>query len=581
MTLTKLLTIIGICFTSSICAQDLTICVNDKGKVGFTDKNGNEVVKCIYDNAQPFRNGVSIVSKSEKYGIINTSGDVLLPLKYSGITKWNDELYLVKDGKKVGLVDQSGKLVLDPIYSNISKPNCYGKALISVGGKATVNEKKTYMFGAKYGIIDNHGRMIITPTYNGFYEFSYDGASSAVYTEGKRLNFSFHYTTDTLVTDCSYIGFNKTPWNIIKAGIMDSEGKELVPMKQYDFVMQPENGMARYYNVSKKQVVCGYHNINANKGFIATTIKGSIDTLKMWTHGDFHGDLAQVRIGGAWSLIDKNGQALRTGYSQVQHSAIANVWCGKNANGVYDVFDGQNTDIPTLSGYKDIKLSTVSNDMEVYVVQKDLLYGAVNRSGETMVPFEYDAASACIHNVIPVMKTGKWGLVSIKNEPIIPMEYAGVVLPQESNAMDYWVMKSDSLYYHYNVEKRSVSGNAYKLVTNFTNGVAFVAPQNQVVEDTPINRAQCFVPNTAKNIITALDWKQVLGAFGILVKSDDTVLIDKPVSTLYKDAVLKKINELGCRKLTESETKDVLLEVTRGNRSYDLKSTIGEEEWNY
>ena len=41
------------------------------------------------------------------------------------------------------------------------------------------------------------------------------------------------------------------------------------------------------------------------------------------------------------------------------------------------------------------------------------------------------------------------------------------------------------------------------------------------------------------------------------------------------------IKRLGNRKLTEAEKKAIMLYVTRENRSYDLKSKINEDEWDY
>ena len=155
-------------------AQELKILVNKKGKIGYADLNGNEVIKCQYESAQPFNNGIAIVTKSGKSGIIDATGKVLLPLKYTQILTWNNELYIIKDGKKMGLADHQGKVVLPANYSHISRPNCYGKALVAVGGKATANEKKTYMANAKYGIIDTRGNILVTPKYKGLYEFSFD-----------------------------------------------------------------------------------------------------------------------------------------------------------------------------------------------------------------------------------------------------------------------------------------------------------------------------------------------------------------------------------------------------------------------
>ena len=83
-------------------AQDLKISVNKKGKVGFVDKDGKVVVKCIYDSASPFSDGVSIVSKSGKSGIINTSGKELLPLKYTQISSWASNVYLIKNDPSSG-----------------------------------------------------------------------------------------------------------------------------------------------------------------------------------------------------------------------------------------------------------------------------------------------------------------------------------------------------------------------------------------------------------------------------------------------------------------------------------------------
>ena len=56
-------------------AQDLTIMVNQKGKVGFADLSGNEVIKCKYESAQPFKDGIAIVETvSPSYTIEGKDG---------------------------------------------------------------------------------------------------------------------------------------------------------------------------------------------------------------------------------------------------------------------------------------------------------------------------------------------------------------------------------------------------------------------------------------------------------------------------------------------------------------------------
>lgn len=561
-------------------AQELNIIVNQKGKVGYVDKDGNEVIKCQYESAQPFSDGAAIVTKAGKQGIINTSGKVLLPLKYTQILPWNKDLYIIKDGKKVGLTDHQGKIVLPADYSHISKPNCYGKALIALGGKATSNEKKTYMANAKYGIIDIKGNILITPKYKGFYEFSFDGKNQYPYYEGKRLLFTHHYTVDTLVTDCSYIGYSGNNISIYNAGIMDGNGKELLKTGLYTLVMKPQDGMVRYYTVKKKQTLCGYYNLNTGKGFQAAIFDNAIDKMNFWSHGDFTGDIAPVN-GQSWSFIDKAGKSLRSGYTSLKHSQTTEMWAAKNENNKWDVFDNSNNDVANLSGFNDINFPVNNGDKEIYTVLKNGRYGCITRSGDTVLPFEYEQALGNNFDMIAVRKNGKWGLVSASNICLIPTEYANIVLPSERNARHFWVMKSDSLYYHMNLTTDMLAQKGYKTVTNFTDGIAHVAPSDMKVEDTQVNRAQMFVPNTPKATIDALDMAKSANAFGYLINTDDVLLIDIPVSALYRDAVVRELNTLRGAIPTETEKKNILLKVTRENRSYDLQSTIGEDEWNF
>ncbi len=580
MKIKSILCFIALTLFINVQAQDLKISVDKKGKVGFVDQSGNQIVKCQYESAQPFKDGTAIVTKSGKSGIIDTKGTVLLPLKYTQISTWTKELYLVKDGKKMGLVNHSGKVILPVKYSHVSKLNCYGKALIALGGKATSHEKKTYMGNAKYGIIDNNGNILITPKYKGLYEFSYDGANYKVYREGKRLAFSYHYTADTLITDCSYLGFSKNGINIYDAGIMDGNGKEILKQGLYSFVMQPQSGMVRYYIVKRKQTLCGYHNLSTGKGMQVDKIDSNIDGINYWTHGDFIGDIAPVN-GSSWSFIDKTGKTLRSGYTLLKHSQHIGLWAAKNETAKWDVFDDSNNDVESLSGYEDINFPTNVDDAEVFSVMKNGKYGCITRSGETKVPFEYDNALGNSFDMVLVKKEGKWGMITPNNVGVIPTEYIDIVLPSERNSKHFWVKKEDSLYYHYNVSSQKLSVTGYKAASNFKEGIAHVVPVKMTLNDTPVNRAQIFVPNTAKATIDAANITKYKDAFGYLLDTNDILLMDQPVSTLYIDDVVKEINKRGNQNLTESEKKNILLYVTRENRSYNLNSKISEEEWNY
>ena len=567
-------------FSINVQAQELKILVNKKGKIGFADQNGNVVIKCQYESAQPFTSdGIAIVTKSGKSGIINTSGKVLLPLKYSQIYPWNSALYMIKDGKKMGLANHKGKVVLPVNYSHISKPNQFGRALIAKGGKASKNDKKTYMAKAKYGIIDSEGDILIEPKYKGLYEFA-NNNTSYPFREGKRLLFSYHNITDTLETDCSYMGYSNNAFSINKAGILDRNGKVLLKNGQYYYVMQPQSNMTRYYIVKKKETLYGYYNLSTGKGFQVDKYDKSIGDMGFWSHGDFIGDIAPVN-GSTWSFIDKSGKQLRTGYSAIRHSQTTALWAAQNASGKWDVFNENNEDVKDLSDFDDIIFPNKQGDKEIFSVAKDGKYGCITRNGNMVVPFDYEMAMGNTYDVIPVKKDGKWGLLSADNTCFIPNDYANIMLPTERNATIFWVQKSDSLYYHYNMSTGKTSSNGYKTVSNFQKGFAYVVPQNLEVEDTPINRAQIYEPNTPKKTIDALDISKHLGEFVNIINDKDEMVFDLPVSTMYYEKIRDEIIKRGKSTLTVSEKKNILLEATRENRSYDLKSTLGEEEWNY
>ena len=596
--LTMMLVVVG------VQGQDLKIHVDNKGRVGFADSKGNVVIDCKYESAFPFSNGVAIVYKSKKYGMINTSGTEVLPLKYSSITTWND-LYLIKDGKKMGLANRSGNIILKADYSMISKSNCYGKAIIAIGGKATANEKKTYMAGAKYGIINKDGKILITPQYKGLYEFAYNGQESVYLHEGKRLLFSYHNTTDTLLTDCEYLGFSKNGWNIYEAGVIDGYGKVLAKEGLYSYVMLPKSGMIRYYNAKKKETICGFHNIAKGESLQVAVFNSPLADINYWTHGDFIGDIAPVN-GTSWSFINKSGNTLRSGYTALKHSDMTGLWAAKNSSGKWDVFDDNNNNVEGLSGYNEIEFPGQKDDKHLFSVKKIDKYGAVSKSGEIVIPFEYELIMGNTYDVFAVKKNGKWGALTTDNKILFPTEYVNFVLPSERNSQHFWVQQSDSLYYHLNLTNGKISAIGFKGVYNFNEGIAFVIPEGFDVQKSILNRAQLYLPNTpynqiygttaatnnsntkkrgklintiAQQIKTVDPFKSV--NFGLLMNTDDVLLINKPVSAFYVDAAKKEIKNLGNRALTDMEAKDVLLKITRENRVYGLNEMLDEDEWNY
>lgn len=574
----KLLTcLFALFFSGTLFAQQLTISVDKKGKVGFCDQNGKVVVKHQYDSAFPFSNGVAVVMKGKKYGVINEAGKIVLPLKYSSISSWTSDLFLVNDGKKVGLASYSGIIVLPVKYSYISKPNCYDRALIALGGKTYTSGVKSYRMNAKYGIINSRGAVMVEAKYKGLYEFSLDASKEKAMHEGKRLDCSNRLTNDTLLTDCKYLGFSKGILGGQRAGLLDENGNQLIKEGMYNYILYPKNDMVRYYITSKKQTICGYYNlIDRSVVQVAVFTKPMAD-ITFWTHGDFTGELAPVN-GKIWKFVNKAGKEVRSGYTSLIHSEYLRLWAAKEDN-KWIVFDENNSDVKELSGYEYIGFPYDKNDKAIFSVSRDGKYGCIDKSGKTIIPFEYDQIMGNRYDCFVAKKKDMWGVLSIDNKVLVPCSYNSIYLPICKDTEHFWVEKADGLCYHYNILTRKESAQGYKSIANFRNGFARVVPTDFSVDKTNVNLAQQFVPDSSTKNILNKDIDSSI--FGYILDVNDNIVFDRPVSTIYHKAVVDELIKLKGRKPTEAEKKDIILRVTQNNRSYMMETVISEDDWNY
>ena len=71
----------------------------------------------MYDDAQPFEGGYSVVTKGNKKGYVNSQGKEIIPLLYENAESFSDGLAAVKKGGKWGYIDKEGKVVLPFAYS--------------------------------------------------------------------------------------------------------------------------------------------------------------------------------------------------------------------------------------------------------------------------------------------------------------------------------------------------------------------------------------------------------------------------------------------------------------------------------
>ncbi len=127
-------------------------------KVGYINKQGEEVIPCQFKYARDFTNGMAVVSDGDFYGAINTKGDIVVPLKYETVQAFQDGMFLVQDTSNlVGYVNEKGEEVIPCQYAN-ALPFSNGLAGVLVDGKI--------------GFIDKTGKMVIEPQFENSGSFS-------------------------------------------------------------------------------------------------------------------------------------------------------------------------------------------------------------------------------------------------------------------------------------------------------------------------------------------------------------------------------------------------------------------------
>ena len=565
--------------TDSLYAQELGIKVNDKGKAGYVDANGNEVVPCKYDAAYPFENEFAKVMKGEKFGLIDKMGNEVVS------TKWDEldydevyHIYRVKSGKKYGLLDNSGNELLKAAYTYISPFNCYGKALLASGGKSTADTKtkKNYLFAAQYGVLNADGSIAIPVKFKGLYDISKDVNSGTV-GEGKVAERRIYYFGDTLTSDCKYMAFDtKGPSTVLgKLGMVDSVGNQVVKplgnILALTKLFLPHGGMVRCYDYLRKtsNYEISYIDLATQRRMKVGTTKNGSTTYQEAT--DYMDDIAAVANGDTWAFIDHNGNTVKSGYKSIAKGTACGIWRGHMPDGRCDFFDTEGKAMFDGEGYVDafFPRTQKGTDTEFLAIKKGEKWGLIDRDNHVKLPFEYDKMIDSRYGYVPVMKDNKWGLLSLDNKVIVPIAYADVTTANMKNPSAVYVKQSDQLWHVYNLAQQKAMGKGYASVGYFQDGLAWGRPSDMKITDNYVNRAL----NNGNEVVA--------NAFAYVIDDKGEELISVPMPVSKMDEIYQVVRKKGNRPLSQNEMKELQLKLSVRLRHYLMDSQIAETDWDY
>ena len=127
--------------------------VDEKCKYGFIDRKGDIVIPIVYEYANDFHDGYSIVRKNGKYGLIDMNGLTVIPVEYDDLRYESVSSLIVvgKDGK-YGYIDFTGKTVIPLEYDGCGYFS-EGLAIVKKGNRC--------------GFIDKSGNVVIPFDFDG------------------------------------------------------------------------------------------------------------------------------------------------------------------------------------------------------------------------------------------------------------------------------------------------------------------------------------------------------------------------------------------------------------------------------
>lgn len=378
--------------------------MNNEGKWGYINTDGDVVIECKYDSAFEFdRDGYAVVGMQTDsdaseyytiYGLINTKGEEIIPLDYSYI---NSSIGSTCDNygyrtitrlpypfdyeeQYSGVMDKNGNIMMSPEYSNISN--------IGDSGYYVACEAETGM----YGIIDENYEWICESEYSGIYKVWNGSTDNLVKVNEEYLLIAVYDFQE---------GHG--------AEIINEYGGTIVPMEYYD--INAQCGMNRlivensegYYGAidlnGNLEIACQYDELGdfsydeetyamKDGAVFAVDIYGNERFL---TNADdcwqIDSNLYEVGINENWSVIDSNGEYL---FSETydNHEVNEKYIAGsneENKNGILMLKSGE----VVSTEYQKYMLSYKVPD--IVKIYDGANYGMLGSNGELIVSCSYDS----------------------------------------------------------------------------------------------------------------------------------------------------------------------------------------------
>lgn len=344
---------------------------------GYIDDKGKFVIAPQFDYAWPFVSGKAIIEKDEQYQYVNRSGKLIgeVPEEHRPYYyKPSTDFFATIEKEKFGFTSSSGdNFVIDPTYDFATD---FEGTIARVNIGATFNEDRWEYAGGKWGLIDKKGTSILPATYEIILPYK-NGV--ALINEGGEATYSLceGECEETVYYTCA-----GGKW-----GMIDTNGKQIID-PQYDMLIPFGS------------------NYLAKQDGIVNLIDRSGKKLN-------NGDLElMLEIEDASFVFDYSSRKLIKAFENGKAGILTN--------------DGSWLVQPA---FDDIVFST---DMEspftndLMIIKKGDLWGFADKSGNIVIPAEYEELRPFSEKLAAVRRNELWGFIDTRNTLVIEHKYFAV-----------------------------------------------------------------------------------------------------------------------------------------------------------
>jgi hypothetical protein len=283
------------------------------GHVGYLDLQGNPVTPGIFQDGQPFSEGLAAVKIEDKWGYIDQQGNWAIPARYDAATAFREGRARVREGYLWKLIDDRGNPVSSErfvragdFHEGLAWAEWGGRAgYLDQNGKWAIEPRfyqaQDFHHGLAvvrmkggYGMINRHGEVVVKPRFRRIGAFR-DGMAVALDKRG-------------------YLCLDST-------GLVISKGhfRKMGPFSE-GMAWVREKNWSGYIDRSGEVVIKGYFRelrdfsdglaaVRTKKGWGFIDRQGNMVVEPQYVRiRDFAGGYAPVLKKGGWRVIDRTGQ---------------------------------------------------------------------------------------------------------------------------------------------------------------------------------------------------------------------------------------------------------------------------------